>query len=156
MQRLSLISSILTTALLLSGCGGGSTSSDASGDLTVIPQDDVVVVPQTDTPVVPQTDTSVVPQDNTTVVESKVDLSWSAPTTRTDGTPLSPSELEGYRIYLGTSPDNLVLQEELLGISSTEISLIISAPGIYYFAVTAYDADGLESAFSEVVSKEVG
>ncbi|MDJ0805228.1 MAG: fibronectin type III domain-containing protein [Gammaproteobacteria bacterium] len=85
-----------------------------------------------------------------------IDLSWRAPTTRTDGSPLDPSELEGYRVYYGTSPDDLVLREELLGISATEITLNISIPGTYYFAITAYDSNGLESAFSKVVSKEVG
>ncbi len=89
-------------------------------------------------------------------VQQKVDLSWVAPTTRTDGSPLALSELEGYRIYYGTAPDGLVLQEELIGISETGISISISSPGIYYFAVTAYDADGLESSFSQIVSKEVG
>ncbi|MEN8178194.1 MAG: hypothetical protein ABFS39_06180 [Pseudomonadota bacterium] len=92
---------------------------------------------------------------DTTSVQQKIDLSWTAPTTRTDGSSLAPSELEGYRIYYGTSPDDLVLQEEILGISATEISIAVPSSGIYYFAVTAYDSDGLESSFSEVVSKEV-
>ena len=70
--------------------------------------------------------------------------------------PLALSELEGYKIYYGTSPDNLVFREEVLGVSATEISIQISEPGIYYFAVTAYDTNGLESSFSEVVAKQVG
>ena len=92
---------------------------------------------------------------DTTNVQQKVDLSWTAPTTRTDGTLLNPSELEGYRIYYGASPDELVLQEEIIGVSATEISITDLPPGVYYFSVTAYDSDGLESSFSEVVSKEV-
>jgi hypothetical protein len=93
---------------------------------------------------------------DTSTVQQKIDLTWTAPATRTDGAPLALSELQGYRIYLGTTPENLALQEELIGVSSTQTTLLLSAPGVYYFAVTAYDFDGLESSFSDVVSKEAG
>lgn len=92
---------------------------------------------------------------DTSSVQQKIDLSWTAPTTRIDGRLLSPSELAGYKVYYGTSPDDLAFQEELLGIESTQISISISSAGIYYFAVTAYDSEGLESTFSEVVIKEI-
>ena len=88
-------------------------------------------------------------------VQQKIALSWVAPTTRTDGSPLALSDLEGYRIYYGTSPDDLILQEEIIGVSETVITISLATPGVYYFAVTAYDADGLESSFSEIVSKDV-
>jgi hypothetical protein len=100
------------------------------------------------------TDTTVSPTSDTVSVQQKVDLSWVAPNTRTDGSYLDPNDLVGYKIYYGTSPDQLALYEEIVGVSDTATSITISTPGIYYFAVTAYDADGLESSFSEIVSKE--
>lgn len=88
-------------------------------------------------------------------VEESVNLSWTAPTTRTDGETLTLSDLEGYRIYYGTESDNLVPLVDLIGSSSTTYSITELSPGIYYFAVTAYDYEGLESGFSEMVSKEI-
>ncbi len=88
-------------------------------------------------------------------VEESVNLSWTAPTTRTDGETLILSDLEGYRIYYGTESDNLIPLVDLLGSSITSYSITELRPGIYYFAVTAYDYEGLESGFSEVASKEI-
>jgi hypothetical protein len=88
------------------------------------------------------------------VIQQKVDLSWSPPATRTDGSVLILSDLEGYRIYSGSSPDQLILLIDLID-STTDYSISNLSPGIYYFAVTAYDVDGLESGFSEIVAKEI-
>jgi hypothetical protein len=40
-------------------------------------------------------------------------VSWEAPTTRTDGSPLPSSELVGYRVYWGTDPNNLERMDEI-------------------------------------------
>ncbi|MEN8165994.1 MAG: fibronectin type III domain-containing protein [Pseudomonadota bacterium] len=88
------------------------------------------------------------------VIQQKVDLSWSPPATRTDGSVLILSDLEGYRIYSGSSPDQLILLVDLIE-GATDYSISNLSPGIHYFAVTAYDLDGLESGFSEIVAKEI-
>ncbi|MEN8130806.1 MAG: fibronectin type III domain-containing protein [Pseudomonadota bacterium] len=88
-------------------------------------------------------------------VEEPVNLSWTAPTTRTDGETLTLSELEGYRIYYGTESDDLIPLVDLNDSSITSYSITDLRPGIYYFAVTAYDYEGLESGFSEIASKEI-
>jgi fibronectin type 3 domain-containing protein len=82
-------------------------------------------------------------------------LSWAAPSSRTDGSYISPSELQGYRIYYGTTPDNLSLLVDLNDESITDYTINDLPAGSYYFAVTAYDADGVESAFSNVINKDV-
>ena len=125
---------ILLAGMLVSACGGGGSTGVSS---------------------ITDTSTTTQTSDTTGTVQQKVNLSWSAPTTRTDGTFLALSELVGYRIYLGTAPDALELSEEIVGVSETAISITDLPPGTYYFAVTAYDADGLESGFSEVVSKQI-
>ena len=72
-------------------------------------------------------------------------LSWLPPTSYTDGTSLV---IEGYRFYAGPSQGNLALVEDVPdgGISSYMINGLSS--GIWFFAVTVYDAQGVESSFS--------
>ncbi|MGD8590996.1 MAG: fibronectin type III domain-containing protein [Chromatiales bacterium] len=68
---------------------------------------------------------------------------------------MSLSELEGYRVYYGTDKDDLNALVDLNDSAETTYIVTGLSPGIYYFAVTAYDFDGLESGYSEIVSKEV-
>ncbi len=82
-----------------------------------------------------------------------VTLTWVAPTDNTNGTPLT--DLAGYHIHYGTSPDNLTQVIELAGTGNTEFELGGLAPGTYYFAVTAYTTMGTESAESDVGYKTI-
>jgi Fibronectin type III domain len=82
-----------------------------------------------------------------------VTLMWVPPTDNTNGTPLT--DLAGYHIHYGTSPDNLTQVIELAGTSNTEFELGGLAPGTYYFSVTAYTTMGTESAESDVGYKTI-
>jgi hypothetical protein len=93
------------------------------------------------------------PTDSTST--EGVSLSWSAPITREDGDLLTLSELEGFRVYYGTDKNALNALVDLNDSSETSYTVTGLSPGVYYFAVTAYDYDGLESGYSEIVSKEV-
>ena len=84
-----------------------------------------------------------------------VSISWVAPTSRVDNSTLSLSEIAGYRVYRGTDPDNLVLLKDTTDPSITNLNITETQPGTYYYAVTTYDTNGLESNYSEVVSKTV-
>ena len=78
-------------------------------------------------------------------------LSWDAPTTNTDGTDLA--DLAGYKIYYGTSSgtyDSFIDVAKVTTYTVTELT-----PATYYFAVTAYDEAGNESAYSNEVSKTI-
>jgi hypothetical protein len=81
-------------------------------------------------------------------------LSWLPPTTRVDGSPLT--NLRGYRIRYGTAPDRLsnLIEIPHAGITSAVIENL--APATYYFVMSAYDADGLESSDTAPVSKTIG
>lgn len=63
--------------------------------------------------------------------------------------------IQGYRFYAGTSQANLALVEDLQqpGLSSHMLNGL--SAGQWFFAVTAYDAQGLESRFSNVASKTI-
>ncbi len=90
---------------------------------------------------------------NEVMPTASVTLSWVAPAAREDNSPLSLSEIAGYRIYYGVAPgqyDNSVDT----GDGSTEgYTLTGLAPGkTYYLVVTSYDTSGRESAYSSEVS----
>lgn len=80
-------------------------------------------------------------------------LSWSAPTSNTDGTALS--NLAGYRVSYGTSSSALTQTVQIANPSVTNYTISNLSPGTYYFAVRAYTSNGTESNNSNVSSKTV-
>jgi Fibronectin type III domain len=79
-------------------------------------------------------------------------LSWERPTTKADGTPLT--DLVGYKLYYGLTSRTY----DFLKTVGNQTTYAVSGlePGrTYYFAVTAYDASGHESHFSDEVSMTV-
>ncbi|MEM8768218.1 MAG: hypothetical protein AAGE43_12280 [Pseudomonadota bacterium] len=83
-------------------------------------------------------------------VESAVSLAWQAPTENVDGSPLT--DLAGYRIYYGTESRAYSDMVEIANPSATGYTLNLSS-GDYYVAMTAMDAEGNESAYSNEVLK---
>lgn len=81
-------------------------------------------------------------------------LSWTAPTLRTDDSPLA--DLAGYRIYYGDSPDSFsqVVSVNNAGLTTYVIENL--SAGTWYFAVAAVDSSGTESALSNNASKTIG
>ena len=78
-------------------------------------------------------------------------LSWVAPTENVDGTPLE--DLAGYRIYHGTaSRDYAAPPIAVTDPSAVSYELTLTS-GTHYVAMTAIDAEGNESAFSNEVVK---
>lgn len=81
--------------------------------------------------------------------EGQIRLSWEPPTTKADGTPLTG--VAGYKLYYGLTSRmydfiKTVHNQTTYAVSGLE-------PGrTYYFAVTAYDASGNESHFSDEMS----
>ena len=80
-----------------------------------------------------------------------VSLTWSAPTTNADGTQLT--DLTGYKVYYGTKA-GLYHSINVGAADSFEVTGL-AVGQTYYFAVTAYDASGSESDYSDVISKLV-
>src|SRR5690606_2021147 len=84
-------------------------------------------------------------------VNAPVDLQWDPPTENVDGSPLT--DLAGYRIYYGTSSRAYT---EVVTASKDVTRHAVKLPsGEYHFAMTALDADGNESAYSNEVVKTV-
>ena len=88
----------------------------------------------------------------TTVSLRQALLSWQAPTKNVDGSTLT--NLSGYKIYYGTASKNYTQTVSVSGATTTTVDVQL-APGTYYFAVTAIDSAGGESAKTNEVSKSV-
>ena len=85
-----------------------------------------------------------------TVLAGQATLSWTAPSTNTDGTSLT--DLAGYKVYYGTAPGSY---SQVITLGNTTSYTVTNLTGgvPYYFAATAYDTAWNESPFSNEVSK---
>jgi hypothetical protein len=119
-------------ACVLAGCGQGSSgASTATG---------------------PTASTSP-PPPSPPPTSGNATLSWQAPTTDTNGAPLT--DLAGYRIYYGASATDL---SDTIALTSVGIQTYVIpnlASGTWYFAIKAVASTGVESALSDVVSKTI-
>ena len=88
-------------------------------------------------------------------------LTWTAPTTRVDGTPLQATQIEEFRIYYGVDigENPLAIGPDYTAVSgenATDITIELvprADPYVISFAITTVDRDGLQSALSETVTK---
>jgi hypothetical protein len=80
-------------------------------------------------------------------------LSWAAPTKNTDGSPIAG--LAGYHVYYGTDPHHFAQTIKISGAKSTTYVVTGLTAGTYYFAVSAYNANGQESVKSNIASKRI-
>jgi hypothetical protein len=81
-------------------------------------------------------------------------ISWTPPTTATDGSTLG-SNLAGYEIFYGTSMRDLNEMVNVTNVGLTSYTISGLTSGTWYFVVTAYTADGTESEPSNVVTKTI-
>lgn len=90
--------------------------------------------------------------DNAT--DRTVQLSWTAPTTREDNSPLRMSELSGYRLYYFLDDSNQEQDRvlDIAGGTTTRTEITLPGPGTYFIAVTAVDSAGLVSRLSNYVT----
>jgi hypothetical protein len=86
------------------------------------------------------------------VTEGGTTLTWQAPRENTDGTPLT--DLAAYRIYVGTVSRQYDQQVQLGNPTATSHFVELQR-GEYFVAMTALDAEGNESAYSNEIVKQV-
>jgi len=84
----------------------------------------------------------------------QITLSWTAPGTRTDGSSISLSEIDHYRVDYGQQIEDLSQTVDVEA-GTTSYTFDGLATGTWYFQVYVVDTDGLVSPGSEVVSGEV-
>jgi hypothetical protein len=81
-------------------------------------------------------------------------VSLDAPVTRTDGSALQ--NLAGYRIYYGKTATRLDQFVDVKDRGATNAVVSQLTPGTWFFAATAYDANGFESEPTELAQKQIG
>lgn len=151
---------ILCASVMLAACGGGGGGSGGGGTETG---------GTSASPTPPTSNSSSSGSTGNTASGSSaekagsqngahtVKLSWTAPSTREDNTPLALSEIAGYEVYYfqdGSSQDQGATQI-INGGSTTSTQLDISSAGTYFFAVAAIDRNGQASSLSNYVSATV-
>jgi hypothetical protein len=88
----------------------------------------------------------------TAVATGSALLSWTPPMQNTDGSALT--NLNGYKIYWGSSLGNYPNSASVgVGVASYTVEQL--TPGTWYFTVTAVNAQGVESSYSNVASKTI-
>ena len=114
----------------------GSGSSSSSGGGTT-----VATGSKATTPVKPITTNGV------------ATLDWMPPTQNSDGSVLT--NLAGYTVYYGTSPNDLSQSVKVSnpGLSAYTVTGLNS--GTWYFAVTSYSTDGVESGRTSTISTTI-
>jgi hypothetical protein len=83
------------------------------------------------------------------IVAAPATISWMPPVTNVDGSVLT--DLAGYRIYVGRTPNQLVPILALDNAAATSYLLEGLSTGLNYFAMTAMNSRGMESTLSAVV-----
>lgn len=81
------------------------------------------------------------------------ELSWTPPVENTDGSVLS--NLAGYRVFYGRTPDNLGQEIGIENPSVSRYTLENLSGGSWYFAVVAVNSEGVASAWSDIATKNV-
>jgi Fibronectin type III domain len=80
-------------------------------------------------------------------------VSWDAPTSNNNGTPLT--DLAGYRIYYGSSPENLSHTVKISTVGLQTYVIDDLEAGTWYFAVRAVASNGTESTLSDIAAKTI-
>jgi hypothetical protein len=82
-----------------------------------------------------------------------VTLDWTPPTSNSDGSVLT--NLAGYKVYYGTSPTDLSQSVKVSNPGLASYSVTGLNSGTWYFAVTSYSSDGVESGRTKTVSTTI-
>ena len=151
-----LVTTIVATQVV--GCGGSGGGSDVVSSASTgssVPAASVSV-PVSSTTVSASSTSAPAPSTATPVTATgSLSLNWTAPTTRSDGTPLSLADIDGFRIYYGKSPGNYP-ESVNVNDGSAQSAVVKNIPvGSYYVVMTTYDINGLESGYSSAISKNV-
>ena len=89
----------------------------------------------------------------TSAADTQAVLSWVAPTQNTDGSTLT--DLAGFRVYSGAATGSLTMQQQIANPATLTFTATGLSVGTRYFAVTAYNTAGVESARSATGSKTI-
>jgi hypothetical protein len=140
----------LLLAAQLVACGGGGEDSSPVVSSPVVTSSQAA--PSSPAPSSPAPSS---PAPSSPTVTGSTTLSWTAPVARADGSPLSLADIEGYRIYYGTSAGNYPNSVDINDGTAVQLTLNNLPVGTYHLVMTTYDVAGRESVFSPEVIKTI-
>jgi hypothetical protein len=102
---------------------------------------------------IPSRTTGTTPTERVPAQEGALELEWQPPQNRLNGAPLRPSDIAGYRLYIGEKPGQPERVVDVDDPMQTHQLLRGLKPGEkYYVAITAVDRQGQESPKSKEIS----
>jgi hypothetical protein len=102
---------------------------------------------------IPSRTTATTPTERAAAQEGALELEWQPPQNRLNGAPLPPSDIAGYRLYIGEKPGQPERVVDIDDPMRTHQLLRGLKPGEkYYVAITALDRQGQESPRSKEIS----
>jgi len=157
---------VLLFCVILSGCGGGEATV-ATPVSTAAPPTSAAAAPNPSPTTSPTgspnpTTAAPVPQARTAApatgraqsqTKGEANVHWEAPQYNENGSKLT--DLAGYRVHYGRDQRALNLKVSV-GPKNTDVAIEELSPGIWYFAVVAFNKQGMESDMSDVKWKEIG
>jgi len=156
----------MTSALVAPNVGmidrsQGSDSSESAASVATVSSNTAATTPATTTataattPASPGASVGTVTKVTTPIktVNGVATLDWMPPTENNDGSALT--NLAGYTVYYGTDRNDLSQSVKVSnpGLASYTVTGLTS--GTWYFAVTSYSADGVESTRTTTVSTTI-
>ncbi|WP_417546000.1 fibronectin type III domain-containing protein [Marinobacter sp.] len=127
--------------VLLTGCGGSDSASTSTGSASGGIGSDIGIS-----------------QPNLPGSEKSAVLSWNAPDSRVNGDGIKMAELDKYIIRYGQDANNLD-REVVVSDAQVEARMTHKVSGldvgVWYFTILVQDTNGLLSAPSAVVDKEI-
>jgi hypothetical protein len=155
-------------AIALAGCGedngGGAAAAAATTDTSASSSTSTTTTNTTSettkgsgsattpSPISPSPSPPPPPPPKTSTTAS-ITLGWVPPTQNNDGSPIT--NLAGYKIHYGTTSTEYTKTIALANAGLTRYVLDNLTSGTYYFAITAYNSLGVESALSGEVATTV-
>jgi hypothetical protein len=129
---------------------GSLTGTPGEGDVGVYSGIEISVTDGIDTTQLPAFSVEVVPAGTAT---ASVTLDWTPPTQNEDGTQLT--NLSGYRILWSRNGGSFSNWVRINNPSVTRYVVENLTPGTYEFAATAINSTGVESRFSNTITRVV-
>jgi len=128
---------------------GSVTGTTTSNDIGSYSNIKITVSDGTDATTLAAFNISVI---STNIGSGSAVISWNIPATYEDGSTLNIFQIGGYKIYIGTSANNLYAVADINDPYMTSYTLSNLAKGNYYIAVSTYDTDNIESSIPSPIS----
>jgi len=138
-------------SLIIAGCGGGNTTISDNSAATNTSNN---TTGSTGSGATTGTSGGTTSSGSGTSSTGTAILKWTAPSSRTDNTAVSLSDISAYRLYYGTSATNTPNSITITDATATQYTITLPS-GTYYFRISAIDANGYEGLVSGAVQKSL-